>query len=108
MPHHISNLGDIAINWVEDQPVIRDVRKQMEQDGFINDLINQLNRTNKSQIRQEKAYKLHGQSSAYICLVIAYSDTNPNQPKYRVAIKPSKSTLEWDAIGDVYAGNTLD
>ena len=112
MPQHIVNLGDMVIDWIEDQPVIRNVRKQIEQNGLIRDLINELKSSGKSQIQKNKKYQDPShQMKDYICLVVTYSSTesDPTNPQYRVAIRPSSNIPnEWDAIGDVYVEHFPD
>ncbi len=115
MSSHISILGNIAINWVEDQPSIRPVRIRFEQDGIIRRLIDKLQGTNEQNAVESKEYEHpKGTLHRYVCLISRYPretgipPPNYSMPKYACNIKYEGASNPWDAIGDVYVGDIPD
>ncbi|MBI2542688.1 MAG: hypothetical protein HYW24_00675 [Candidatus Aenigmarchaeota archaeon] len=109
MPDHISYLDGITIEWEEDQPVTKEVRKQMEKDGFIKNLIDRLENNGESFAREEYEYPSINGHEKYICQVRRYTEGGYwNSPNYLIFINPDKANHPWDAIGNVYIGRGSD
>ncbi|MBI2575061.1 hypothetical protein HYV82_04200 [Candidatus Woesearchaeota archaeon] len=108
MPKHISHLECGLIQWIEDQPVTRHVREQMEGDGLINRLLVELERGGQDAVREVRQYNdRSGSPHDYLCQVQRCSSETsyPNGPSFFVRIKPNMAAHPWDAIGEVYVGD---
>ncbi|MBI2574446.1 hypothetical protein HYV82_01020 [Candidatus Woesearchaeota archaeon] len=108
MPEHISHLECGLIQWIEDQPVIRYVREQMEGDGLINRLMVELESGRQNIAREVRQYTdRSGSPHHYLCEVQKCSSeaSYPNSPSFFVRIKPNIAAHPWDAIGEVYVGD---
>lgn len=106
MPEHVSHLEYGLIEWIEDQPVTRHVRKQMERDGLIKGLISKLDNSQENTVREVRQYKKDTSASPrdYLCAVQRYipETSYPNDPSFLIYIKPNIVAYPWDAIGQVY------
>src|SRR3989338_3585518 len=102
MPEHISYLEYGLIVWIEDQPVTRQVRKQMEEDGLIDRMLAELEMGGQDRARKVQQYTgRSGSPHYYLCEVQKCSSETsyPNAPSFFVKIKPNIAAYPWDAIG---------